>query len=408
MRQSNILIVVALVSLLGLTACDSRAVTTSVVPTPVSVIPTATSLPISTTTAAPTVTEPPTQIPTETPAAPTATLCPTSTPDGPVGQILFLAAKCDAVGVCPHPSIIYRIRSDGSGLQQVFQSQADIFELALSPDGTTFAFTEDYGWGYQVHIFDLATGNTWPLVDLPYNTRLPRWVSEDQLLCVARPVSGGANNIYIADVDGGGWQQLSEYPSTIAFFDLAVSPDGTQCLFAKYDSDADRTTVSRMNVDRTGLQELISLPGHHPVDVGWSPSGRWMTIYPTGSTDLIPIYLANREGAETVEIVQLADSPQLLAWASDESELIFLEIRSGSVMAVRRDGNGTRMIARVSGPGELAVVSDLYLSPVALSPDQAQLVFSPLGGGLYVMDMHTECWQQLMSGYLAFTILWVP
>lgn len=133
-----------------------------------------------------------------------------------------------------------------------------------------------------------------------------------------------------------------------------------------------------------------------------------MTIYPTGSTDLIPIYLANREGAETVEIVQLADSPQLLAWASDESELIFLEIRSGSVMAVRRDGNGTRMIARVSGHGELAVVSDLYLSPVALSPNQAQLVFSPLGGGLYIMDLHTGCWQQLVSGYLAFNILWVP
>jgi len=324
-----------------------------------------------------------------------------------VGEILFLAAKCDAVGVCPHPSIIYRIYSDGNGLQQVFQSQTDIFDLALSPNGTKFAFAQDYGWGYQVHIFDLVTGNTWPLVDMPYNTRLPRWVSENQLLCVARPVSGGANNIYIANVDGGGWQQLSEHPSTVAFFDLAVSPNGTQCLFANYDSDADRTTVSRMNVNHPGLQELISLPGHRPIDVGWSPSGRWMVFYPTGSTDLIPIYLANREGAETEEIAQLADSPQLLAWTSDESELIFLEIRSGSVVAVRRDGNGTRTIARVSGPGELAIVSDLYLSPVALSPDQTQLVFSPLGGGLYVMDMYTGCWQQLMSGYLAFTVLWV-
>ncbi len=408
MRQVNILTVIVLVSVLGLAACDSRSATTSVLPTPVSIIPTATSLPIST-TAAPTVTETPTQISTETPAAPTATLCPTSAPGRLIGQILFLAAKCDSMGVCPHPSTIYRIRSDGSGLQQVFQSQADIFDLALSPDGTKLAFTEDYGWGYQVHILDLETGDAQPLVDLPYSTRMPRWVSNDQLLCVARPtVSGGTNNIYVAGVDGGEWQQLTNYLSTNAFFDLAVSPDGAQCLFAKYDSDADRTTVSRMNTDRTGLQELISFPGHHPVDVVWSPSGRWMAIYPTGSTDLIPIYLANREGADTVEIAQLADSPQLLAWATDESELIFLQIRSRSVVAVRRDGNGTRMIARVSDPGELAMVSDLYLSPVALSTDQAQLVFSPLGGGLYVMDMHTGCWQQLMSGYLAFSILWVP
>lgn len=408
MKQINILTVLALVFVLGLAACDSRAGTTSVVPTPVSVIPTATSLPISTMTTAPTVTETPAQVPTETPAVPTATLCPTSTPDGPVGRILFLAAKCDSMGVCPHPSTIYRIRSDGSGLQQVFQSQADIFDLALSPDGTKLAFAEDYGWGHQVHILDLETGDTQPLLDLPYNTRMPRWISNDHLLCVARPTgSGETNNIYVADADGERWQQLTDYLSTNAFYDLAVSPDGAQCLFATYGSDADRTTVSRMNVDQTGLQELISLPGYHPVDVEWSPSGRWMAIYRTGSTDLIPIYLANRESADMVEIAQL-DSPQLLAWATDESELLFLEIQSGSVVAVRRDGNGTRTIARVSVPGELATVSDLYLSPVALSPDHAQLVFSPLGGGLYIMDMHTGCQQQLMSGYLAFTILWVP
>ncbi len=408
MKQINILAVIALVSVLGLAACDSRPATTSVVPTPVSVITTATSLPISTMTAAPTVTETPAQIPTETPAAPTATLCPTSTPDGPVGRILFLAAKCDSMGVCPHPSTIYRIRSDGSGLQQVFQSQADILDLALSPNNTRLAFAEDYGWGYQVHILDLETGDTQPLLDLPYNTRMPRWVSNDQLLCVAGPTgSGGTNNIYVADADGGG-QQLTNYLSSTAFFDLAVSPDGAQCLFATYDSDADRTTVSRINVDRTGLQELISLPGYHPVDVEWSPSGRWMAIYRTGSTGLIPIYLANRESADMVEIAQL-DSPQLLAWATDESELIFLEIQSGNVVAVRRDSNGTRTIARVSGPGELLRVGDLYLSPVALSPDQAQLVFSPLGGGLYIMDMHTGRRQQLMmADYLAFTILWVP
>lgn len=408
MRQINILTVIVLVSVLGLAACGLRVGITSVLPTPVS-FPTALPLPTSTATAAPTATEASTQIPTETPAAPTATLCPTSTPGGSAGQILFLAAKCDSMGVCPHPSIIYRIRSDGSGLQQVFQSQADIFELALSPDGAKLAFTEDYGRGYQVHILDLATGNALPLVDLPYNTRLPRWVSGGQLLCVARPtVSGGANNIYVVNVDGEGWQQLTDYSSDSFFYDLAISPDGTQLSFAKYDSGADRTTVSRMNINRTGLQELISFSGYRSVDVAWSPSGRWMVIYPTGSTDLTPIYLVNRENAETAEIVQLADSPQLLAWAPDESELIVLEIRSGSVVAVRRDGNSTRMITRVSGPGELAMVGDLYLSPVALSPDQAQLVFSPLGGGLYIVDMDAGCWLQLMSGYLAFSILWLP
>jgi len=48
MKHINILTVVVLVSILGLAACDSRATTTSVVPTPISVIPTVTPLPVST------------------------------------------------------------------------------------------------------------------------------------------------------------------------------------------------------------------------------------------------------------------------------------------------------------------------------------------------------------------------
>ncbi len=63
MRQTNILTVVVLMSVLGLAACDSRSATTSVVPTPVSIIPTATPQPT------------PTQTPTTTPS-PTPTIMP--------------------------------------------------------------------------------------------------------------------------------------------------------------------------------------------------------------------------------------------------------------------------------------------------------------------------------------------
>ncbi len=67
MRQINALTVVALVSVLGLAACDSRTAATSVLPTPVSAIPTATPLSSLTWT--------PTAIPNPTP-----TLAFTATP----------------------------------------------------------------------------------------------------------------------------------------------------------------------------------------------------------------------------------------------------------------------------------------------------------------------------------------
>ncbi len=78
MKQINILTVVALVSILGLTACDSRAVTTSVVPTPISVIPTATPQPI------------PTRTPTATPSPPPTTMPVTPLPFSGAPELVWL------------------------------------------------------------------------------------------------------------------------------------------------------------------------------------------------------------------------------------------------------------------------------------------------------------------------------
>ncbi len=416
MKQRITSMVVVLI-VLGLAACDLQPATVSVLPTPVSVIPTATSMPTSIATATPF----PTQIPSLPPTAiSTATPCPTS-PDEPVRQLLFSSAECEA-GSCWKNSSIYLIHSDGDGLRRIFQGQWAIYELALSPDGTKLAFAEDEGWGITVYILDLATGNTWPLM-ADFNTRMPRWVSDDQLLCIARPrISEGIDSIYLVNVDGQEWQQLTDFPSHRRFYDLAVSPDGVQFLFTEYDP-AVRATVYRMNMDGTGLRELISPPVDCPIYVGWSPSGNWIVIYPipSHSTDPVPIYLADRAGVETAEIAQLTGYPQLLAWTPDESEMIFFscspaaETRFGNVVAVRRDGSDTRMVVRVLGPKDHDV-GDLCLSPKSLSPDQAQLAFSPMGGfrtGLYVTDMRTGCWRELISGsaytdYSVLSILWIP
>ncbi len=416
MRQIKTLAIMALVSVFGLTACDSRPATTSVLPTPVSIIPTATSQPTPTWTPTAVPSPTPTHTPTATPTRrPTTTPCPIPTPGGLVRQIFFSAAEC-GVGECyGGDSSVYYIHSDGSGLQLVFQGQGSIHELALSPDGTKLAFTEGYGWGgYRVHILDLESGSTRSLrTDLLLQTRMPRWVSNDQLLCIAG--QGDFRNIFLVDVNGRTWQQLTDYPPpNVGFFDLAVSPDGAQFLFVKYDFDAVRSTVYRMNIDGTGLRELISFPGDRPVRVGWSPSGNWIVIYPipSHSTDPVPIYLADRAGVEkTAKIAQLTGYPQLLAWMPDESEMIFFscspaaETRFGNVVAVRRDGHGTRTVSRAVVPEELCSFS------LSLSPDKAQLAFPLYASGrrgLYVMDMDTGCWRQLLSGYSVPSILWVP
>lgn len=84
MKAAKILVIVALVSVLGLTACNSRPLTTSVLPTPVSIIPTAIPQPTLTWTPIPSLTWTATAslIPTQTPTTiPTAQTIPTPTYD---------------------------------------------------------------------------------------------------------------------------------------------------------------------------------------------------------------------------------------------------------------------------------------------------------------------------------------
>ena len=422
MKRINALTVVALVSILGLAACDSQPATTSVLSTPASVLPTATLFPsatwVPTTEPSPTPTN--TSTPTITPQA-TTTPCPTPTPGGPVGQILFSADEWrsgESYGGSVTP--IYLINSDGSGMRQIYEGRGSISDFQLSPDGTKLAFSDSYYVDINeqryssgtVYVLDLASGRAWPVApDGPsQHTWGLRWVSNEMLVYASGAIepADSSSSIYLTDVQGEWHRQLtSRQVGRTSILDIAVSPDGTQLVFAEFVLDSDVTTMYRISVDGTGLMELITFPsGMRDVSVAWSPTGDWIVVYAVPiPISPVPVYLVEPDGAEMRKITDLPGRPSLLAWTEDRTGLIFYVcsgiLGTNEIVEVRGDGS-VRLLA--TGEGRIPACSF-----GSLSPHRRQFAYSPFPlPGLYVMDVSGGCHYQILSGYGVRSIRWLP
>lgn len=448
MKKNNLLTIVVLaITALSLTACRSSSAATSTLPTPVSVIPTATATPPPTQTPIPTSTEtptaapttpPPTQTPaptsTETPtAAPTITPCPFPTPGGPVGQILFSAAECgrDCEPFAGDVAPIYLINSDGSGMRQIYEGRGVIGDMQLSPDGTKLAFSDSYYIDIDeqryssgnVYVLDLASGQAWPLVpdDASQKVWGARWVSDDRLVFIT--ISGinspkPRSSLYLVNADGSQQQQLIERPFRTLIYSVIVSPDGMKLLYVEHESDADITTVYRMNIDGTGLTELTTFSEVKGVGMAWAPTGDRIVFYliPMGFAEYAPIYTAEADGSEITEIAILPGGHilDLVGWTEDQTGMIFYAcsrtLQANQIVKVQSDGI-TRTLATIEIPGTLASVPPCSFGE--LSPDQQHFALSPFypftgNGNLYVMDLSDGCCHQILSGYRVQSILWLP
>ena len=78
---------------------------------------------------------------------------------------------------------IFRVRSDGMGLERLTDDAAYDDQAALSPDGDLLAFvsTRDAG-STDVHILDLKTGRIRNLTHAPGGDFRPRWSPDGKML----------------------------------------------------------------------------------------------------------------------------------------------------------------------------------------------------------------------------------
>ena len=440
MKQINILAVIALVSVLGLVACDSWGVTMSVMPTPVSIIPTTTFQPTPTQTPIAillptrTLTSPPTEVLT---AIPTATPCPTPIPGGPVGQIIFSAVPCTEAGIdCEvHESSvadIYLINSDGTGLRQLIEGGGLISGLSLSPDGRKLAFIDSREdlqhspFRSHVYVWDISMGAIQPLMaDLPdeETEQVPQWFPDSNRLAYVSglvdnrgtTLGDSPTNLYTVRVDGTGRTKVTERPPKSYIQSMVISPDGSQIAFVGREWNSgllEKVAAYCVNADGSNLRKLMVFPPPaYFAELFWSPDGT--KVFAFDPTEEYPAILyvlqPDRVPVGQSDFLQIPGRFTEWRWASDsEIEIAACERGVGtSVWTVNVNDLGLRK--QMSIPREQCI----GMRTGGWSPDGTYVAFSEHVGppelfGLYVLDVNTGCIRQILGGYYVLDLLWLP
>lgn len=415
MSKNRLLTIVALVMVLGLTACEQHSVTVSPLSTPASPIPIAT-LTSATPTLTVTFTPTPTGMPTLTPAVtPTRTPFPTPTPGGSVWQIVFSACPCTpTLSSCTDEYCIeniYQVNNNGTDLRQIVGGKIGAHSPSPLPDGRYLAFVderedvsvtptpEERGHGglvyLRTYLFDFTTGEIMPLGAKRF-TRCQWFPDSVQLACYAD------SDIYVVSLGGTDPIQITDIAQGAQLCAFDLSPDGEHIVYLEANpalSVPRDLNIYRVDVNGTGLLPLATLPAvnHYCGSVQWSPNGE--EVFVTASYDSAvsasDLFLI---GAEEGEVDPIFHSNHYIfttpRWLADGQHIFLVEYdreRDANVFyIVDRNGRVARTI-EISGLGGSILASDL-------SPDQKQFVFAT-GRGLYMADLETGYWTPILTDY---------
>jgi Tol biopolymer transport system component len=160
--------------------------------------------------------------------------------------------------------------ADGSGLRRLTRWHSREFEPALSPDGTTIAFTRGFALGDVGNIWtiDLATRHAARITSSPGYDHQVAWSPDGATLIFERVTSFTTAKLVIAAPDGSGLAVL-----TRGAFDAdpAFAPSGSRIVFASDRGGSffpDLWTTTPAGADLEPLLDLAGasmLPDQQPV-----------------------------------------------------------------------------------------------------------------------------------------------
>jgi Tol biopolymer transport system component len=277
---------------------------------------------------------------------------------------------------------IFRVRTNGVGLERLTEDPAYDDQAALSPDGRSLAFVSSRGSGStDIYVLDLETRRLRNLTNAPGGDFRPSWSPDGRQLAFSsdrgtsfRSSPGRwehvqAATVYVVGVDGQGLRKLSNGKQFAG--SPKWSPDGARVVF--YELDVADTFNARLLDQQPKLQSRIV-----SVDVATGSrtehaSGAGLRVSPQFVGTAAIAYLA-KSGQSATLVLGAGRTGSVgdfanPAWSPDGRHVVY---QSGWIATIQEPRSPGHPIAGSDPRFELVYASGFP----AVSPDGRQLVVS--------------------------------
>ncbi|MCB2210033.1 DPP IV N-terminal domain-containing protein [bacterium] len=241
---------------------------------------------------------------------------PALSPDG--RQIVFLSGRDDPTGVYPNLQYeMYLIKTDGSGLRRLTETEASEDHPAWSPDGTRILFDADYDGDGYYEIYTMRTDGTdlTRLTDNDANDQFADWSPDGRQIAFASDRNGGWD-LFIMDANGKDQRALIDGDDWALF--PAWSPDGVQIAYTGLAPRSRNTDVFVIDADGGNIQQLTDSPGFDENPV-WSPDGSQIA-FQSDRDGNFRIYIMGADGSEQRSLFDLPFDALWPSWVGSTEE----------------------------------------------------------------------------------------
>ena len=202
---------------------------------------------------------------------------------------------------------------DGANHRFLTNGQWTVLTPRFAPNQQTITFMTYENERPRVMVYELDSGRTRPLVDLPHMTFAPRYSPDSRYIIFSMAVNGNTD-IYRVPVSGGSPQRLTNTPGIDT--GGSYSPDGRRIVF-----ESDRSGSQQLYVmDADGSdQRRISFGGGGYATPVWSPRGDLVAFTKTGGFR-IGVMAPDGSGERILTSGGFAEGP---TWAPNGRAIMF-------------------------------------------------------------------------------------
>ncbi|MGA3189866.1 MAG: hypothetical protein ABSF22_22395 [Bryobacteraceae bacterium] len=239
---------------------------------------------------------------------------------------------------------IWSMDYDGSNQQQMTSYKTISKEPVVSADGRMFAFTSLIKGSWQIMIHSADTKKKLPFYNPVSSTiETPEFTPDEKHVLYAASLNGWVN-ICIADVNGGGMNQLSHVKSQ------EVSPKvnpktGRDILFISGRSGNEQ--LWHMNIDGSDAEMVTNGEGY-VANPSWHPNGQmiafaWTKGFEPGAYNIFVMDLASKKMTQLTSNNGKNENPW---WAPDGVHLVYQSThgRSPQIHTMLADGTHSQQL----------------------------------------------------------------